>query len=86
MLQWHTDTWKHRAYWGDNLVQFGRDNSTERVKMGPLPAKGKWVRLEVDAARVGLQPGMVITGWACTQFDGTAYWDKGGIVTATQYH
>jgi hypothetical protein len=83
MLQWHTDTWKHRAYWGENLVPFGRDNSTERVKLGPLPEKAKWVRLEVDADRVGLQPGMVITGWAYTQFDGTAYWDKGGIVTAT---
>src|SRR5262249_51029474 len=56
MLQWHTDTWKHRAYWGENLIPFGRDNSTERVKMGALPEKGKWVRLEVDAARVGLKP------------------------------
>jgi hypothetical protein len=81
MLQWHTDTWKHRAYWGENRIPFGRDNTTERVRLGELPASAKWVRLEVDAARVGLKPGMVITGWAFTQFGGTAYWDKAGIVT-----
>ncbi len=46
-----------------------------------MPKKGKWVRLEVDAARVGLKPGMVITGWAFTQHDGTGYWDKAGMVT-----
>jgi mono/diheme cytochrome c family protein len=81
MLQWHTDTWKHRAYWGENRIPFGRDNSPERLRLGPLPASAKWVRLEVDAERVGLKPGMVITGWAFTQYGGTAYWDKAGLVT-----
>jgi hypothetical protein len=82
MLQWWTDTWKHRAYWGANVIPFGRDKSPERLHMGPLPPKGKWVRLEVDAERVGLKPGMVITGWSFTLYAGTAYWDKAGIVTA----
>lgn len=81
MLQWHTDTWRHRAYWGDNVIPWGSDNSPERLPMGKLPAMGQWVRLEVDAARVGINPGMAITGWAFTQHGGTAYWDKGGLVT-----
>jgi hypothetical protein len=49
--------------------------------MGPLPATGQWVRLEVDTARVGLTPGRTITGWAFTQHGGTVWWDKAGIVT-----
>jgi Protein of unknown function (DUF1553)/Protein of unknown function (DUF1549)/Planctomycete cytochrome C len=81
MLQWFSSTWLHRAYWGENLIGFGADNTTERVKMGPLPAKGEWVRLEVDAAKVGVKPGTVITGWAFTQHDGTCFWDKGGLTT-----
>jgi hypothetical protein len=83
MLQWHTDGWKHRAYWGENLIPWGADNSPERLKMGPLPPAAQWVRLEVDAIRVGLAPSNVITGWAFTQHGGTVWWDKAGIVTRT---
>jgi formylglycine-generating enzyme required for sulfatase activity/tetratricopeptide (TPR) repeat protein len=83
MLQWRTGDWLHRAYWGDNVIPWGRDDSTERLHMGPLPEAGKWVRLEVEAARVGIKPGMVIRGWAFTQHTGTVYWDKAGIVTQT---
>jgi hypothetical protein len=81
MLQWHTSTWLHRAYWGENLIPWGNDNSTQRLSMGKLPPTGQWVRLEVDAAKVGIRPNMVITGWAFTQHGGTAYWDRGGLVT-----
>jgi hypothetical protein len=81
MLQWHTTGWLHRAYWGENLIPWGNDNSPERYKVGTLPAKGQWVRLEVEAAKVGIKPGTVINGWAYTQHDGTAYWDKGGLTT-----
>jgi hypothetical protein len=83
MLQWHSNTWRHRAYWGENLIDWGKDNSPERHKSGTLPEKGKWVRLEVEAAKVGLTPGTVITGWAFTQHGGTVHWDKAGIVTRT---
>src|SRR5262249_29740418 len=65
MLQWKSgmspqegDGWMHRAYWGENVIPWGRDASTERVHMGPLPEPGKWVRLEVEAVRVGIKPGM----------------------------
>jgi len=83
MLQWHSQNWLHRAYWGDNVIPWGRDNSTERRRVGPLPKAGEWVRLEVDAAQVGLTPGTAITGWAFTQHDGSVYWDRAGIVTKT---
>jgi hypothetical protein len=31
--------------------------------------------------RCRLEPGAQINGWAFTQFDGTVYWDKAGIVS-----
>src|SRR6185369_6043709 len=76
MLQWHTSNWLHRAYWGQNLIEFGRDGSTERLNLGPLPEAGKWVRLEVPAGKVGLKANTAITGWAFTQYGGTVYWDR----------
>jgi len=79
MLQWHTTNWLHRAYWGENVIPWGKDDSSERRRMGDLPKLGEWVRLEVDVDKVGLKPGAVINGWAFTQQDGIAYWDKGGI-------
>jgi hypothetical protein len=83
MLQWHTDTWRSRAYWGENLIPWGNDNSPERYKVGALPEAGKWVRLEVEAAKVGIQPGTAITGLALTQHGGSAHWDAAGINTQT---
>ncbi len=83
MLQWNSGDWKHRAYWGDNRIDFGKDNTTERVHLGPLPKAGEWVRLEVDAAKVGITPALVLNGWAFTQFGGTVHWDKAGVLTRT---
>jgi hypothetical protein len=81
MLQFHAGSWQHRAYWGANQIDWGSSNSPSRRALGPLPAAGRWVRLEVDAAAVGLQPGAVVDGWACTQFGGHVYWDKLALVT-----
>ncbi|HEV3162968.1 MAG TPA: PSD1 and planctomycete cytochrome C domain-containing protein [Isosphaeraceae bacterium] len=83
MLEWHSDGWKHRAYWGENLIDYGTDGTTERVRVGSLPITGKWVRIEVEAAKVGLKPGTMLTGAAFTQHGGTVYWDKAGIETWT---
>ncbi len=47
---------------------------------GDLPEAGQWVRLEVPAGAVGLTAGAKLNGWAFTQFAGTVYWDKAGIV------
>ena len=84
MLQWHTKgNWSHRAYWGGNLIDFGKVGTPERTRLGDLPAPGKWVRLEVPVEKLKLAPGTEIEGWAFTQFDGTVYWDKAGIETKT---
>ena len=80
MLQYHRAGWQHRAVWGDyEAIQWGAANTTERVAMGPLPKTGEWVRLEVPADKVGLNPGDALTGFATTQFGGTVYWDKVGV-------
>ncbi len=82
MVQYNSDGdagWRHRAFWGENLIGYGRDASTERRHQGPLPSLGEWTRLEIDPLDVGLRPGMVVHGVAFTQFDGTSYWDTIGI-------
>ncbi|MBI5799458.1 MAG: DUF1553 domain-containing protein, partial [Verrucomicrobia bacterium] len=38
-----------------------------------------WLRLEVEASRLGLNAGDQVTGFAMTQFGGTVYWDKVGV-------
>jgi hypothetical protein len=83
MLQWNDGSWEHRATWGEDVIPWGAAGSVSRLPMGALPELGKWVRLEVEAAKVGLNPGAVINGWAFTQHDGTVHWDKAGIVTRT---
>ncbi|HEU5116084.1 MAG TPA: DUF1553 domain-containing protein, partial [Isosphaeraceae bacterium] len=84
MLQWHIGgQWMHRAFWGENLIEYGKDKSTERRSMGPLPKTGEWVRLDVDVAKLGLKPGTKVDGWAFTQHGGTVYFDQAGLHTWT---
>ena len=73
--------WRHRAYWGANKIQFGKDDSTQRRRLGDLPAAGGWTRLEIPASAVGLEPGMNVYGLAFTQFGGTVTWDAAGIIS-----
>lgn len=77
MVQFHVGGWNHRAVWGDEgAIPFGKVRTTERQLMGSLPEAGKWVKLEFNADRVGLKPGMKVGGYAFTQFGGTVYWDR----------
>ncbi|MBI3191617.1 MAG: Ig-like domain-containing protein, partial [Pedosphaera parvula] len=77
MLSWNGDNWEHRAYWGANNITYGADGTASRWYMGPLPAPGQWVRLEVPAANVGLE-GQTLTGMSFSVFDGRATWDYTG--------
>lgn len=82
MLQYHLDGWSKRANWGDpEAIAYGAKNTPEKLLMGDLPTPGQWVKLEVEAARLDLKPGAKITGVAFTQFGGTAYWDKAGVLS-----
>ncbi len=83
MLQFNDGSWEHRATWGDDVIPWGAAGTAGRIPMGPLPEPGQWVWLEVEAAKVGLNPGAMINGWAFTQHAGTCYWDKAGIVSRT---
>ena len=80
MLQFNDGAWGHRAYWGESLIPFGKENTVSRVKMGPLPKLGKWVRLSIPAQKIGLNPKDQVNGIAFTQWDGTIYWDKIGVI------
>jgi hypothetical protein len=77
MLQFNVGGWNHRAVWGEEgAIPYGKVRTPERVMMGPLPKAGEWVKLEIPIERVGLKPGMKLTGYAFTQFDGTVTWDR----------
>ena len=80
MLQWNDGTWYHRAYWGTNLIAWGTDGTVNRRYVGPLPAAGQWVRLEVPAAQVGLE-GRTLNGMAFMLYGGRATWDWAGKVS-----
>ena len=80
MLQWNDGSWEHRAYWGEQQIDWGKDGSASRKRMGDLPPpasgcdwKCRW--RTSDSSRVPR-----CNGWAFTQFDGTVYWDQAGIV------
>ncbi len=77
MLQWNDGSWEHRAYWGTDLIGWGTDGTASRRYMGPLPAKGQWVRLAVPASQVGLE-GRTLNGMAYSLYNGRATWDYAG--------
>ena len=80
MIQFNTGGWSHRAIWGKDLIEWGKAGSTERFPAGGLPEAGKWVKLEFNAADVGLAPGAKVKGFAFTVHGGTAYFDKMGVI------
>ena len=77
MLAWNNGTWEHRAYWGANSITYGVSGTDSRRYMGPLPAAGQWVRLEVPASQVGLE-GSILKGMDFSVYGGRATWDRAG--------
>src|SRR5262249_22273425 len=67
----------HRAYWGANLFPGGIDGTPSRRFMGPLPATGQWVKLEVPASLVDLE-GRVLSGMIFSVFNGICSFDLVG--------
>jgi hypothetical protein len=75
MLQWNDGGgWEHRAFWGEDAT------GSTRYRVGALPETGKWIRLEVPAALVGLNE-QKIYGMAFTLIDGRAWFDRSGKVS-----
>jgi mono/diheme cytochrome c family protein len=87
MLQFNDGEWNHRAVWGNLDIPYGRTDkpggANDYRHRGELPATGQWVRLEINAADVGLAPSTVIHGMAFTQFSGTVYWDTAGAIASS---
>jgi RHS repeat-associated protein len=77
MISWYDGTWEHRAYWGEDLFQYGTAGPS-RFAMGALPAPGQWVRLQVPASSVGLA-GINVTGIKFSTFAGKAWFDRVGL-------
>jgi len=79
MIQFHDGkSWDHRAVWGQDKISYGlREKDWDGYRrQGDLPEPGRWHRLEIAAADVGMKPGDVVSGMAFIQFDGTAFWDS----------
>ncbi|HWA25822.1 MAG TPA: S8 family peptidase [Lacunisphaera sp.] len=83
MVSWNNGSWEHRAYWGENLINYGQNGTASRLYVGPVPTGGGWVRLEVPAASVGLV-GSTVRSMSFSLYDGRVTWDKIGRNTATQ--
>ena len=83
MIQFYTGQWSHRAYWGQNVIPWGKDGTGERFAAGQLPKAGEWSRLEVPAEKMNLKAGAQVKGFAFTVQDGTVYFDKMGLVART---
>jgi hypothetical protein len=78
MLSWNDgSSWEHRAYWGANVITYGESGSAGRFPSGALPKAGRWVRLQVPAAAVGLGRSSV-SGMTFSLVDGRATWGPAG--------
>jgi hypothetical protein len=81
MLQWQSGgNWDHRAYWGRDLIAWGTAGTPSRLRAGALPLPGRWTRLEVPAASVGIAAGQSVTGIAFALHDGEAVWGNAGRI------
>jgi len=81
-FQFYDGNWDHRAYWGEDLCYgAGTPDGPSHRFVRPLPEVGKWARLEVDAAQIGLPLGARVDGMAFTQFGGTVFYDHVGVNT-----
>ena len=84
MLQWNDGkTWDHGAYWGVDLIREGKSGTPSRCPVDKLPHAGSWARLEVPAAKVGLE-GKTLHGMAFKLSGGQCWWGKSGAVRVEQ--
>jgi hypothetical protein len=86
MIQWKVGpNWNidgRRAYWGEDLIAWGVNNSPSRRPQGALPRLGEWVRLEVPSSELDIGT-RAINGIAFTLFDGCAAFGPCGKIAQT---
>ena len=66
--------WCARAYWGNYRGAYGRDNTHDRMNMGPLPPPGVWTELRIPAALLNLHED-AIHSLTLGNYDGAVYYD-----------
>jgi hypothetical protein len=69
----------YRASWGESRFE----PTVAHTVVGPLPAGGQWVRLEVRAAAVGISTSTTLNSFAVRAFDGEAWIDAIGRSSCT---
>ena len=73
-----------RACWGESAFPAPFN---PRANLGPLPKVGEWVRLEIPAAKIGIDKPGVIAGISFDQTTGRAvFWDKTGALKGPPLH
>ena len=84
MLQWHArGNFEHRAYWGPDLIPVGTNGTASRFQVAKLlPPTGRWIRLTLDPASIGIDPDSPIDGVSFTLFDGRAAYGPTGVAAA----
>lgn len=62
-----------RVIWGD-VQRFG-GKADDADRLGDIPARGQWTKLEIPAEKFGLKAGAEVRSVALSQFGGVAWWD-----------
>jgi hypothetical protein len=86
MVQWNDGGpndggWPHRAFWGADEIPFGQVGTDSRRRLGDLPPRGQWVRLEIPAREIGLGVSAPhVVGMSFDQAGGLVWWDRAGVI------
>jgi hypothetical protein len=76
MLELTTSRGARRALWGAvERLGSGEVNTPERLRVGDLPAPGRWARLEVTGEQLNLQGGESVRSVVLAQYGGIVHWD-----------
>ncbi len=80
LLELNTSAGKRRYAWGETAT-LGRGNfdDANNVRVGDLPAAGRWARVTIPAEQLHLEPGVTVDSFVLAQFGGVVMWDGLGV-------
>jgi hypothetical protein len=80
LVELNTTAGKRRYAWGDTAT-LGRGNfdDANNVRVGDLPAAGRWTRVAIPAEQLNLEPGVTVDSFVLAQFGGVVMWDGLGV-------
>jgi hypothetical protein len=79
--------WEHRAVWGamDQAPGWGTPDTNSRRKVGELPPKGKWTRMQLPLSSLGITSADYVRELAFSQLNGLVFIDKVGFADLPPY-